>query len=165
MISITLTGDEATKYLGHLDAIDSAYDTIADLQAEILSLQKGAEKHSRALAPIELKGCTPPDMATPLAQHLASQRIRQADLESVKRVFPNTFSDVPKTTPAIIPTPTTKWTEADVRQLMSFPDGPPSKRTLEHVCKVFPDRTENAIRNKLNQLNIRVKAGTLVWKE
>lgn len=165
MISITLTGEEAVKYLGHLDAIDSAYDTIADLQAEIATLQKGAEKHSRALAPLELKGCTPPDISTPLMKHLADQKVKQADLEAVKRVFPNTFSDVPKQPTAIIPTTTTKWTDADVRQLQSFPDGPPSKRSLEHVCKVFPDRSENAIRNKLNQLGIRVKAGTLVWKK
>lgn len=158
MISITLTGEEATKYLSHIDAIDAAYDTIAELQAEIHRLRLIASKHERAIPQYEQK-YTPPDLATPLMKHLAEQKAKQESLESP-------FSAQPQRTVAILQSQNPpKWTDADVRQLQSFPDGPPSKRTLEHVCKVFPDRTENAIRNKLNSLGIRVKAGTLVWKK
>lgn len=157
MISITLTGEEATKYLSHIDTIDAAYDTISELQAEIRRLQLIAAKHEQAMPQYE-RIAKPVDLATPFVQHLAEQKAKQITLESP-------FSAQPQRTVDILPSPTTKWTDADVRQLQSFPDGPPSKRTLEHVCKVFPDRTENAIRNKLNSLGIRVKAGTLVWKK
>lgn len=158
MISITLTGEEATKYLSHIDAIDAAYDTIAELEAEIRRLQISALKHEKAIPQYERKA-SPPDLSTPFTQHLAEQKAKQVTLESP-------FSAQPQRTADILQSPNPpKWTEADVRQLQSFPDGPPSKRTLEHVCKVFPDRTENAIRNKLNQLGIRVKAGTLIWKK
>ena len=178
MISITLTGDEATKYLSHIDAIDSAYDTIAELQSEIVQLQATISKHERSLPHYEQKSISSkPEVPSALTQHLAEQKAKQASLDHK----PACGIGVAMAPPGILVTPASgdlqrsstiittpippKWTEADIRQLKSFPEGPPSKRTLEHTLKVFPDRSESAIRTKLNSLGIRVKAGILVWKK